>query len=121
MKVTPENITEVTKEALVKQLVKVRLKISEMTDHQVVLRQEMLDRLKNDGEIIAGHTVSKAKRVSWKVDMAQAEELGAIKKAVDTAVLKKILDSGVDVPHSVTEYLLIKEIVIPDKVIKKEK
>ena len=46
-----------------------------------------------------------------KFNPDKARELGAVKQAVDTTVLKQLYKQGIDIEHTVTEYILIKEII----------
>ena len=119
--ITPENIAGATKEELVEALMNVKHIISDMIAHQVVLREKMFDGLEGDGEVISNHNVSKAKKTTYLITLDEARELGAIKDAIDKAKLKVLEVKGVKIEKKVTEYLLIKEIVVPEKVIKTEK
>ena len=69
-------------------------------------------QIKGNGEVIGDYSVVKAKRVGFpEVTLDMAKDFGATKQVVDTTVLKVLLDKGTVIPHSVTDYLLIKLIV----------
>jgi hypothetical protein len=79
-----------------------------------VVKDELLDRLhrlKIDGtKTKDGYFVKKNMRCSFPdVTMSQAEELGAIKKSIDTLKLSALMKKGVAIKHSITQYITIKD------------
>ena len=112
----PSRVEELSKEELTEAYLQVRETISDLNAQQTVITGILIDKIEGAGEVIGNNTVSKAKRISWfpdfktKEKLEKARELGAIKEAVDSSALKKLFEKGVDVPHNVTEYLLIKPI-----------
>lgn len=106
----PAEILKLSKEELV-ELYSITCQVSDDLESQKKAVKDLLaDQIEGNGEVIGTFTVSKAKRLNFKVKLDQAKELGAIKLAVDTAVLKQLHKQGISIPHSVTEYVIIKEI-----------
>ena len=78
-----------------------------------VYGQELLARLKADklsGKIVGMHTVSKRTRLSFKIELAAAKDLGATKEVVDNTKLKALYTKGIDIPATTTEYVVVSEI-----------
>ena len=107
---TPDTIQKATKEDLVVTWEQSTHLIDELTGALKAIKDELYARMKNDGEIIGDHSVVKAKRMNFKVKLDQAKELGAIKMAVDNKALKELHNKGIDIPHTVTEYLIIRPV-----------
>jgi len=64
----------------------------------MVLREEILLRMKLDAEIWGKFSVTKVKRPNYQsVKLETAKELGAIKEAVDTKVLAALRSKGVEI------------------------
>ena len=106
----PADILKMTKEQLVVLHQLGADMLAEITAQQKAIRDLLAEKIEGNGEVIANHTVTKAKRLNWKVDLEQAKELGAIKQAVDSTALKQLYNKGVNIPHETVEYLIIKEI-----------
>lgn len=106
----PAKIVKLTKEQLI-ELYEITLQLAEDLDAQTkAIKDALTEKIETNGEIIGDYSVVKAKRVNFRVDLEKAEELGATKKAVDNTALKRLYDSGVEIPHTITEYLLIKPV-----------
>ena len=110
----PEDLIKLSKEKLIEKLEAFNIKYDEAMQNMVMIRQEILTRLeeeKKDGELIGEYSVTKAKRVNFKTTLEQAQELGAIKQAVDTAVLRKLDSKGIKIPgKEITVYLSVRRI-----------
>lgn len=79
-----------------------------------VLKKEMLIRLQEEnvnGKVVGNYAITKATRVSFKTPIDEAEALGAIKKTVDTAALKKLYNDGIQISGvEKTEYVTVREV-----------
>lgn len=110
----PDDLLTESKEVLVKMLEKFNLVYEEMMQNMVMIREELLHRLeeeKKDGELILEYAIRKNKRVTFKTTLEEAEVLGAIKKAVDSDVLKKLYNKGIKVPGvNETIYLSVRRL-----------
>lgn len=110
----PEELLTLSKQKLIDELDRLNTYQEEIVASLVMIRQELLDRLeeeKKDGELIGEFSVTKAKRVNFKTTLEQAQELGAIKQAVDTSALRKLYNKGIKVPGvSITTYLSIRRV-----------
>jgi len=106
----PADILKMTKEELVTLYVASLAPYEELENQMSTIKELLFDKIKGNGEVIGSHAITKAKRVNFDVTIEKAKELGAIKEAIDTKVLKDLYDKGIEVPHNVTEYLIIKEI-----------
>jgi hypothetical protein len=110
----PEDLLNKSKEELVDKLQEFNLQEEQVMASMVMIREELLNRLteeKKDGELIGEYSIKKAIRISFKTSLEQAEELGAIKKSVDSNVLRKIHNKGVKVPGVVeTTYLSVRRL-----------
>lgn len=108
------NLLKLSKEELIAMLQDLNNVYDEVMGGMTEIRNEFLDRLtkeKKDGEIVGEYQVSKTKRITFKTTLEQAEELGAIKKAPDTKILKNLHDKGVKVPGtSETVYLSVRKL-----------
>lgn len=115
----PEDLQNFSKEELINKLDELNIANEDLMASMVMIRTEIMARLddeKKDGELIGDYSVSKTKRVTFKTSVEQAEELGAVKKAVDTTKLKKLYDKGVEVPGTnITVYLSIRKIIKNEK------
>lgn len=110
----PEDLLEMTKEQLIEKLQEINLENEQVMASLVMIREELLTRLKEekkDGEIIGEYSVKKAIRVSFNTEIEKARELGAVKEAVDTSILRKLDKQGVEVPgKKETEYLSVRRL-----------
>jgi hypothetical protein len=110
----PNDLLTLSKEKLVDKLQELNLQEEQTMASMVMIREELLHRLeeeKKDGEIIGEYSVTKAKRVNFKTSIEQAQELGAIKQAVDTGVLRKLYNKGIKVPGvEITTYLSVRRL-----------
>jgi hypothetical protein len=119
--IDPVGIEDWSKEKLVEAYAMTCEVMESLTTQKDSLRDLLLDKIQGDGEIIGDHAVTKAKRFSWfpgmkpKEKLEKAKEYGAVMEAVDTSTLKKLYLKGVDVPHAISQYVLVKYIVKEDK------
>ena len=82
------------------------------------IRDEVLSRMKDDGELHGDFTVTRVKKTNWTgVKVEQVKALGAVKEAVDTAKLSKLYKSGAKLPvePSIVIYPLIKRLEQPEE------
>lgn len=114
--IDPAKVDSLSKEELVKLYDQTRYFSGELYAQQKALSELLVEKINKDGEIVGKFAVTKAKRVSFfpdlkaKEKLAKAKELGAVKEAVDSTVLKRLFEQGVEIPHEVTKYVIVKEI-----------
>lgn len=110
----PEDLIKLSKEKLVDKLQEFNLQEEQVMASMVMIRTELLTRLeeaKKDGEIVGEYSISKSKRVNFKTTIEQAQELGAIKQAIDTSILRKLHNKGINVPGvEITTYLSVRRL-----------
>jgi hypothetical protein len=110
----PEDLLKLSKEKLVDKLQEFNLQEEQVMASMVMIRTEILARLeeeKKDGEIIGEYSVTKAKRINFKTSLEEAQELGAIKQAIDTSILRKLYNKGIKVPGTeITSYLSVRRL-----------
>ena len=110
--IDPHKIGDLSKEQLVELYDKTcRMMTEEIDPQKKAIKDLLWEAIEGSGEVIGKHAVTKAKRINFQVKLEQAKELGAVKEAVDNSALKSLYNKGIDIPHSVTEYILIKEII----------
>ena len=108
----PEDIHTQSKQELIDRYAVLMAVKEEVEGTEKAIKDELASQIQGNGEVIGEYSVVKARRVSFtSVTLEQAKDFGATKQVVDSTVLKVMLDKGIDIPHSVTEYLLIKLIV----------
>lgn len=116
---SPEELLTLSKEELVGKLDKLNIDNEQIMAEMVMIRSEILARFeeeKKDGEIVGEYSLTKSKRVTFRTSLEQAEELGATKKAVDTAKLKTLYNKGVEVPGTQeTIYLSVRRLQQKDE------
>jgi len=112
MKIDPAKLSEYSKEKLVKFYVEARDRAGTLEATRRIVGEELLGRIKDDGEVIGNYGVAKRKRYNWKIDLEKARELGATKteEKIDNDALRKLLDNGVKIEHTVTEWPDVREI-----------
>jgi regulator of replication initiation timing len=104
-----EDLQKQSKEALIERLEVLNAEEEQIMAEIVMIREELLDRLteeNKDGELIGEYSVTRAKRITFKTSVEEARQLGAIKTAVDTDVLRKLYNKGVEVPGAIETYYL---------------
>ena len=106
----PADILKLSKEQLVELYANTLNEQEEVEATIKVIKDELASRMDTNGEVIGDYSITKAKRINWKVTFEQAKELGAVKPAIDNTVLKQLYDKGIEIAHEVTEYLLIKAV-----------
>ncbi len=107
----PEKLPNATNEELVQAYIDAGIKEEELKAEKDAIKEELLARMKTDAMMVGSYAVNKIKRVSFKTTIDDARNLGAVKEAVDTDVLKKLYQNGVDVPGSaVTVYIQVREV-----------
>ena len=110
----PEDLLNSSKEELIGLLASRNEVYDQTMAEMVMIREEVLTRLKEakkDGELIGEYSVTKAKRITFKTKLEEAEELGAVKTVPDTSILRKLYNKGIKVPGSkVTVYLSVRRL-----------
>lgn len=107
----PIALQKATKEELVEAVTVTQQILEDMEAQVKTIKTELFGRIETSGEIIGDYSVVKAKLVTFPdVTLEQAQEFGAVKQAVNVTILKNLYQSGIEVPHKVTEYLIIKEV-----------
>jgi len=106
-----ETIGDMSKEELIELYENSCLKLEDVEAQISAIKDILMDTIKGNGEVIGEYAVTKAKRFNWKPTLEQATELGAVKPAIDTAACKRLYEKGVEIAHTITNYLLIKKIV----------
>ena len=106
----PAAILEMSKKDLVELYANVLHNQEDIEATIKAIKDELVERMDTNGEIVGNYSLVKAKRINFKIDLEKAKELGAVKPAIDNSVLKKLFDKGVKIPHEVTSYLLIKAV-----------
>lgn len=106
----PADILKLSKEQLVELYANTLHEQEDVESTIKVIKDELTSRMDTNGEVIGDYSITKAKRINWKITFDEAKELGAVKPAIDTAVLKKLYDKGIEIAHEITEYLLIKAV-----------
>lgn len=108
------DLQEFSWEDLLLQREKINLQLEQLEAAQKILSGEMLDRLnleKISGKVVESWSISKATRISFDLSVEDARAYGAIKETVDQSVLKKLKNSGVEIPNEKrTEYVLVREV-----------
>lgn len=94
--------------------------IEELEGQCKAIRDYLSELIKGNGEVIGQWAVSKVNRKKYTIELEKAEELGAVKiqKTIDAAALKKLEIKGIEIPYTMTEYLMIKPIVKEGELIK---
>lgn len=116
-----QDLAQATKEQLVERYVQLGTIAEELEAEKLVLKEEILARLKNNGEVIGDYTVTRVKQQRFnfgKVTVEEARPFGAVKETVDNEVLKKLYTKGIKLPFEVMvaeiEYPLIKAIEVKE-------
>ena len=114
--IDPQKIEKLSKENLLDAFLQTRQAVEDATAQQSAIKEILLDKIEGSGEVVGHYTVSIAQRMSYfpglktKEKLEKARGLGAIKEAVDNSALKKLWTKGVEVPHTATRYVIVKEI-----------
>lgn len=112
-----QQIANATKEQLVERYIELGYKTEEIEAEKQVLKEEILARLKDNGEVIGHYTVTRVKKNLYKfgtMTIEQARDFGAVKEMVDNKVLEGLYQKGVKLPVETTvmeiQYPLIKDL-----------
>ena len=110
----PTDLSTLSKQILVETLATRNMVLDEIEAELVMIRQELLHRLEEenkDGELIGEYSVTKAKRITFKTTLEQAQILGAVTTSVDKIVLRKLHNKGIKVPGvEITTYLSVRRL-----------
>lgn len=128
---TPEEIQHLTKIQLVILHEKAKQDLDLMTKWQSTIRDMLYKKIELNGEVILGMQVTKAERITVKttveeaenfgavldevdpdkISLNQARELGATKKSVNIALVRRMVRQGAMIPGvEKTGYLIIKPV-----------
>lgn len=110
-----DNIKETSLPGLVTRVIELQSTIEDSEAEIQVTKDEIRDRLaemKVDGTKVGDYLVKTITRpVFTSVLLSEAEQLGAIKKAVDLAMLAKLHKKGVKINNvKIVQYVSIKEV-----------
>jgi 2-oxoglutarate dehydrogenase complex dehydrogenase (E1) component-like enzyme len=114
--VDPQKVEDYSKQELVEVYDKTRTLIAELQAQQKAISELLVDKIAINGEVIGNYAVTQAKRPNWfpgmkpKEKLEKAKELGAVKTAIDSDVLKRLFSQGIEIPHDFTRYVIVKEI-----------
>ena len=118
----PQAIEKLSKEELLEKFLQTRQGVEDLQAQQSVLADVLLSKVEGSGEVVGHYTISVAQRVTFfpditkpKEKLEKARELSAIKEAIDNAKLKKLWEQGAEIPHKVTKYPIVKEIVMAEE------
>lgn len=109
--IDPQKIGELNKEGLLNLWEATSIMADELSNQLAAIKAELEAKIEGNGEIIGKFAVTRAKRYSFDVDLEQAREFGATKEVVDQSGLRALHNKGIEIPHKITEYLMIKEVV----------
>jgi len=89
--------------------------LEELAAQRIAVREEILHKIKIDGEVIGNRAFTRIKIFNFDVDLDQAKQLGATKvipakEAIDNTKLKRLLQSGAKIKHEIVERLMIREV-----------
>ena len=109
--IEPDQLPKLSKEKLVEIHETTRYILEQLDSQSKIIREELGNRIKGDGEVIGNYAVTKVKMVTFpEVDLEKAKELGAVKEAIDANILKRLLSKGAKIPAKIVKYVRIKEI-----------
>lgn len=105
-----ENLDKMSLEQIVEEFDNLRYQEEELSAKKKVLSEEILNRVKNDSELIGNYIVTKVKRYRFDIDLNKARDLGILKveEKIDQAKAKQLFFKGVKLVHIVTMYPLVK-------------
>lgn len=111
----PAVILKMSKESLIKLLDQTETKLEDLESQRVAVREEILQKLEGDAEIIGNRSFTKIKIYDFDIDLDKAKQLGATKvvpakEAIDNSKLKRLLNAGIKIKHTITERLMIREV-----------
>jgi regulator of replication initiation timing len=112
----PSQVSEMSKEELLEAFEQTKENVELLSAQRQEMQTILLTMIEGNGEVIGNHQVTKSRRLSYfpelkaKEKLQKAKEFGAVKEAIDNDKLKKMLEKGVEIPFSVTEYLIVKDI-----------
>lgn len=76
---------------------------------------ELLNAENLTGKVVGRVAISKVRRVTFRTSLDEARQLGAVKEAVDTDVLRGLYDKGATIMGAqVTEYIMVKDVKKPE-------
>ncbi len=109
------DLTKVTNEDLAQRLEVLGFKEEEVVAEKVAIKDEIMARLdekKMDGIIAAGYQFIRTVRLAFTgTSLEDARIFGAIKEAIDTTKLSKLVKNGAEIPGmSKTVYLMVRKV-----------
>lgn len=116
IEVSAEMLPSMTNDQLAQAYDQIRYEEELIKAKKEVLKTEILDRLKADGEVWGEYTVTKVTKTTFvNVPLDEARKYAAVKESVDSTILSKLKKKGMELPFET------KETVYPQvKLIKKE-
>lgn len=107
-----KSLADYSKEELVQAYVDFGIQEEEIVGAKTEIRNELHNRIADDGEVIGNYQVTKTKTISFpNVTLAQAKELGCTEETKSTKKLKELLKKGVKLEHNETTGVRITEII----------
>ncbi|OGK64442.1 hypothetical protein A2209_03975 [Candidatus Roizmanbacteria bacterium RIFOXYA1_FULL_41_12] len=102
-------LTSLTKEELTEAFFQTVQEEEDLQARKVAVKDELLNRMEADSEVIGNYSVSKRKRYSFTVTDQEAQELGAVKMSKDSTALKTLFLKGAlsEDKVRITQYLVI--------------
>jgi hypothetical protein len=112
----PSQVSEMSKEELLEAFEQTKENVELLSAQRQALQELLIPQIEGNGEVIGHRQITKSRRLSYfpslkpKDKLQKAKDLGAVKDAIDNDKLKSLLEKGIDIPFSVTEYLIVKEV-----------
>lgn len=112
-----KQISELTWEELLARREVVMSNLEEIEAEKKVLSDEFLHRLEEEkisGKVVGNWSISKATRYVFDTTIEEAKALGAViqKEVLDSAMLKNLVQKGIQVPGAKkVEYPTVREVV----------
>lgn len=105
------DLKQYSKEQLVQLYVDLGSEEEQIVAAKIELRNELHDRIADDGEVIGNYQVTKTKTYSFPdVTIEQARELAATDETKSTKKLKVAFLKGADIPCNITNSVRVMEI-----------
>jgi hypothetical protein len=108
------DLDKLTFEQIVIEYDKIRFQEEEIASTKKVLQEEIISRMKRDSEIVGNYIVTKVKKYKFDMEIDKARDLGITKivpekEEIDQSKAKALWAKGVELPHTIIFYPLVKE------------
>ena len=117
--INTEDLQQANMDTLLEAYLKAQHLHEEIEASMTVIKDEMVNRLDAEnvkGKIVGDYSVSKVTRLNFRPTIDQARELAATKtvESIDTQALKRLHDSGVEIPNTTTTtFVMVKAVEQP--------